>query len=392
MKSKVSTAVNNDVGWQKNQCSGDNLIAIINGVNPDQVVPAHLNDNVCGRIETTSIQSVEIKSIRHCKDIPDYITPSSSSMPIVVANQGWWDCIEGWSFVEGAVGKVDEIECEVIERPEEFQSDVEVVLQKCSSRCATKAGTASYPELIRVTKYTMEYLLKTNSDLKQFTHGGRRKGLKFGVDRENDVLSLMANRMNLDRPVVQRYVDHGMYLDEATLELFTLSTKPKLTRDFFRNLQPMKTALVKQLKAEEKQDSEIVREVSALAIAEYDELKQQNNSNFEKAAEEQNEITKEENTEEMDSNSSITEAEDDDQSEAKTHVHHTPEDASGLPQPTFDSVKSEMIEMACSCGELAGELQHIDAAEILESKVIEHLEAWRELLTKLRATSTNDLS
>ena len=90
----------------------------------------------------------------------------------------------------------------------------------------------------------------------------------------------------------------------------------------------------------------------------------------------------------MDSNSSSTEVEDnDDQSEAKTHVHHTPEDASELPQPTFDSVKSEMIEMADKGSKMAGELQQINTAKDLECKIREHLDAWRELLTKLTASN-----
>lgn len=389
MKNEISTADNNDVSWQEEPHFGCDLEAIFNENSPDQDVPAHLTNEKYRRIEKTGIQSIEVKLIRHCQDIPDYLTPSSSDVPIVVANQGCWDCIEGWNLVEDAMGKTEVIECEVVEVPENMQSDEEVVLQKCSSRCATRAGTASYAEMIRVSKCTLKYLSKTNGELQQFAHGGRRKGLKFGEDRENDVLSLMANRMNLSRAIVQRYVDHGMYLNEDTLELFVSSTEPKLTRDFFRDLQPKKTALVKQLKNENKQDTEITREVSALAIAEYDELKSKINSISEDSAEEQNTIPEEKHTGEVAEIEAEAE-EDDEQSEVKTHVHHTPEDDSESPQLTFDSVKGEMIELADKGSELAEELRQIDAAEDLENKAREHMDVWRELITKLRATPATD--
>ena len=391
MKTKIEIINDSITSCQEESHIEDDPLYLIEEENSDQVVPARLTDNAYGRIETTSIQSIEVELIRHCKAIPDYITPTSSDVPIVVANQGRWDCIEGWNLVEDAMGKVEKIDCEVIELPENMQSNEEVVLQKCSSRCATRAGTASYAEMIRVSKYTMKYLLKTNSDLKRFTHGGRRKGLKFGDDQEHDVLSLMANRMNLDKSTIREYIDDGKYLDDETLELFVSSTKPKLTRDFFRDLQTKKTPLVKQLEDEEKLESKITKEISELAIKEFKELKSQISSISEESSEEQNTIPEEKHTEEVDSCSTETEAdEDDEQSEAKTHVHHTPEDASELPQLTFDSVKSEMIELADKGSELAEELRQLSVREDLENKAREHMDVWRELLTKLRATPATD--
>ena len=216
------------------------------------------NDNHNWR-EIHDVRVIPVEAIQHYLDIPDFLTKTSSELPIVVLTAESYQCIDGWEKVDGSNGM---IECRVIELPEDRQNFVEVALQKCASRCSTTGGSASYTELILAAKSAFKILMSSNCDLTLYTCGGRRKAGEFNDDVNENVYTVLSSRMDRDRDTVRKYVKFSEYIDNETLKTIASSSSRKITKRFFESFSSSVKKEIKKLEEEKRAHNEIEKIIS----------------------------------------------------------------------------------------------------------------------------------
>ncbi|MFC1614291.1 hypothetical protein ACFL5K_03250 [Gemmatimonadota bacterium] len=362
------------------------------GSNDGQVALVPLKEQIAP--ETRHIQLLEHGKIRPFNVLPDWISPSNLDIPVVVCLKDGYYCIEDYDKVlEAKKCNRDMIRCYVIEPSDNMKTELEIVLQKYSSRSATVAGKASYAELLRITLPTFKYLMNAREDLAVFSHGGRRKGNDFIGTRDWDALSLMASRMGKERDTVRKYIAHGRYLDKDTLDYLAEREDSKIGRRFFENIQDEKETKAKKFDAKGLTPTEIESKISCWVMDQYEIFKTNTDETLKKTVNKKSKIecNKKSEVEEKQEKMAETDGtQEDEQPETKGHVHHTPDKSSDSPSMNLDQVKEEMIQAIESSSQFADEIRQATITEEVEAKVVHFIEEWRNLLAKLRAVSTDE--
>jgi len=371
--------------------------------NHDQVAPGRLIEAAVQKMDSTRLAEIPVDKIRHFDVVPDYLTPSSAPYPVLVCNNGAYECIERWDEVEKAKEEGQErIQARIIDPA--IQSEMEVALRKATSRVKTEGGEATYPELVKVTKHVLAYLMQENESLVVYSHGGNRKG-GFDGNLENDAFTLLADRMGKARDTVRKYAEHGKYISDEILDELARSTETKIGKAFFTGILQIKSDLADQLKAEGLDEDDITLQISMLVLEEFEALKERLSISSESGSNETGNDTSdgnlegegEETSDEAQNGETKTEGNGAESlakkgsPETKKHDHTTPAaDDSDSPSLSLDQVKTEVLHVLESNDKLADEIRQESSLDAIENKVRAYMERWRELLTKLRGVSTAD--
>ena len=230
----------------------------------NQNSPGVLNDSQSGLFVTTGEEIVElpIASIRPCRNIPDYRDKTESTVPIVVQSPDACHCIDGWNLIEQAQAEGNStVRCHVFKIYR--HSETELAIRKVAIRTKPLGGTCSYAELVRNTCRLFTILCESADDPVVFSHGGNRRGADFGGKRENNIRSLLSERLGKSQTTINKYLQHGEYVsDDAFSELID-SNAPK---GFFEATQKEKHRYASELTSQQTASDEIIRLVSAKTL------------------------------------------------------------------------------------------------------------------------------
>jgi hypothetical protein len=233
----------------------------------NQPSPGGSKDPLTDRYETCweDITELEIASIQSCPIIPDYKTPTASTLPIVVQTPTASFCIDGWHFIEQAktAGR-STIRCHIYHIKQ--HSDIELAIRKTAVRVMPHGGKCSYAELVRNTQQLYRTLHKTSSDdLVLFTHGGDRRGASFTSSRENNIRAVLVHRLGKSQTTINKYLQHGDGLNDAAMEELVGAGAPKL---FFEAVQvPKQTVIDAQLS--EQKDPAVIAEATSKEVMQW---------------------------------------------------------------------------------------------------------------------------
>ena len=198
----------------------------------DQSSRGVLNDLQPGQFVTTSeeITELSIATIQPCRNIPDYRDLTESPLPIVVQSPNACYCIDGWNLIEQAQVKgISTVRCHVfsIER----HSEIELAIRKVAIRTKPLGGTCSYAELVRNTCRLFAILHESVDDPVLFSHGGNRRGAEFADKRENNIRSVLSERLGKSQTTINKYLQHGEYVSDNAFNQLIDTNAPK---GFFR--------------------------------------------------------------------------------------------------------------------------------------------------------------
>jgi hypothetical protein len=221
----------------------------------------HLTDKYATCRE--DIAEVAIADIQPCPIIPDYKTPTASTLPIIAQTPEASFCIDGWNFIEQAraAGRAT-IRCHIYHIAQ--HSIIELAIRKAAIRIMPQGGKCSYAELVRNAHRLRQTLESTSDDLVLFTHGGDRRGVGFTDSKASNVRVVLANRLGKSPTTISKYLQHGDGLNDAVMEELVNSGAPKT---FFEAFQTKKDIRITALRAEEKSEAVIVAEMSNLVSA-----------------------------------------------------------------------------------------------------------------------------
>jgi hypothetical protein len=209
---------------------------------------------------TKSTGPVGVGLIQHFPLIPDFRTRTAAPHPIVMStpSKGCF-CIDGWEMVERAREQDrPSIVCEIIHVSSD--SETEIALHKAAVRSMPPGGTCSHAEMVANTVLLLGMLMESGEKLEVFSHGGARRGTGFIKVREEDVITVLVERLGRSRKSILKNLQHGEYLNEQALHAAIEADVPK---GFFEAVQQGKAALVSDLKAAKRSEAEIVEVVSA---------------------------------------------------------------------------------------------------------------------------------
>ena len=96
------------------------------------------------------IAELAIADIQPCPIIPDYKTPTLSTLPLIAQTPDANICIDGWDFIEQAkaAGR-STIRCHIYHIP--HHSIIELAIRKAAIRVMPQGGKCSYAESVRNT-------------------------------------------------------------------------------------------------------------------------------------------------------------------------------------------------------------------------------------------------
>jgi len=209
------------------------------------------------------IGDLAIDEIRYYDGIPDYVKPADVERPIVVSTPEGYFCLEAWDLVEAAraAGK-SSILCDVDHIAE--HSDIELGIRKSASRDKTLGGDAAYMERSRNCNYLYEMLLSSNSNLRVFSHGGRRRGEGFVNNREEDAIHVLTLRLGKkNRDTVNAYRHHIKHLSDDAIRFFI---ENNATKKFFEDAQRKKKSFLRMLEEKRLDSIEMTEQVSAFMM------------------------------------------------------------------------------------------------------------------------------
>ncbi len=133
-----------------------------------------------------SIEPLELTSIAHFSDIPDFIEPTRSPYPIIVQSPSSIKCIDGWDLIEQVKHRGEtSIICEIIHIQRD--SEIEVAIWKASVRTMPIGGRCIYPEEVRNTCRLFMMLYESADNPVVFSHGGARGGDSYPNCPENNI-------------------------------------------------------------------------------------------------------------------------------------------------------------------------------------------------------------
>lgn len=210
------------------------------------------------RTVSESIEDLDLAELEHFIDIPDYLEPTKLAYPLVVESSAGAFCLEGWALVERvkSEGKM-RLPCHIHRIRD--HSAIELALRKVSMRTAPQGGKAMYSELVRNTQFLLKILSQCLEDPIIFSHGGARKGEKFSTNREENLRLVLAERLGKSVTTISKYVNHGEYLDEETLQKLVVL---KAEKSFYEAAQTRKRVIIKNLRHEGRTDGEITIRLS----------------------------------------------------------------------------------------------------------------------------------
>jgi hypothetical protein len=209
---------------------------------------------------TKSIGPVGIAQIQHFPLIPDFRTRTAAPHPIVMSTptKGIFS-LDGWDLIQQARQQNHpNIVCEIYHTRSD--SKIEIALHKAAVRSMPQGGTCSHAEMVANTVLLLGMLMESGEKLEVFSHGGARRGTGFIKVREEDVITVLVERLGRSRKSILKNLQHGEYLNEQALHAAIEADVPK---GFFEAVQQGKAALVSDLKAAKRSEAEIVEVVSA---------------------------------------------------------------------------------------------------------------------------------
>jgi hypothetical protein len=209
---------------------------------------------------TKSIGPVGIAQIQHFPLIPDFRTRTAAPHPIVMSTptKGIFS-LDGWDLIQQAREQNhSSIVCEIYHARSD--SKTEIALHKAAMRSKPPGGTCSHAEMVGNTVLLFGILMESGENLEVFSHGGARRGTGFIKVREEDVITVLVERLGRSRKSILKNLQHGEYLNEQALHAAIEADVPK---GFFEAVQQGKAALVSDLKAAKRSEAEIVEVVSA---------------------------------------------------------------------------------------------------------------------------------
>jgi hypothetical protein len=214
------------------------------------------------RIEVPAAETIEeipIAGIKPFHLIPDYKQPSASEIPTVVNCPAGVLCIDGGEAISKASSEGrSNVLCRIFHIQED--NEIEIAIRKAAIRSKPSGGTCTYPEAIRNACTLFYLLLKSTSNPVVLSHGGARRGAAFISNSEDNIRSMLADRLGKSSTTINKYLSHGEYLSAATMNALVEADVPK---GFFEVMQQGKTALVAELKTAQRPPAEIVEVVSA---------------------------------------------------------------------------------------------------------------------------------
>jgi hypothetical protein len=193
-----------------------------------------------------SIEPLEILSIQHSLIIPDFIDPTRSPYPIVVKSPSSIQCIDGWELIEQAKHRGETaLTCEIIHIQRDLE--IEFALWKASVRIMPIGGTCIYPEKMGNACRLLTMLRESlEENLMVFSHGGARRGDSYTNSPTNNARLVLADRLGKSVTTINKYLQHGKYLSEETLQtLISAGVK----KGFFEAIQKDKQRLIYDLNA-----------------------------------------------------------------------------------------------------------------------------------------------
>lgn len=204
-----------------------------------------------------SYEELAVDLIQNCTSIPDYKAVGTLKYPQIVKSPITCVCIDGWSHVEQAREHGDtSIFCHV-EHVAEITED-EAAIRKAAIRIQPKVGGASYSEIIRNVR-TLFCILSSKGNMVVHNHGGDRKSEMFANNKEDDIVSILADRFGKERRKISEYLNHSRYCDGETLEILVdLGVK----KDFFEKAQANKRFLETELRSQNTPEDEITGKIS----------------------------------------------------------------------------------------------------------------------------------
>jgi hypothetical protein len=230
----------------------------------NQSSPGVLNDSRPGHFVTTGeeIAELPIASIRPCRNIPDYRNLTESTLPIVVQSPDACHCIDGWNLIEQAQPEGNSIvRCHVFKI--DRHSETELAIRKVAIRTKPLGGTCSYAELVRNTCRLFTILCESADDPVVFSHGGNRRGADFTGKRENNIRSVLSERLGKSQTTINKYLQHGEYVsDDAFNDLIDANA----SKGFFEATQKEKHRYASELLSWQTASDEIIRLVSAKTL------------------------------------------------------------------------------------------------------------------------------
>lgn len=226
----------------------------------DQPSPGALEETLTDKYSTCreEIADLETTSIQPCPIIPDFITPTLSTQPIVVRMQEECFCIDGGNYIEQAVAEGrTTIRCHIFHIL--HRSDTELAIRKAAIRVMPQGGKCSYAELVRNISQLYRALKNTSDDLVLFTHGGARRGDNFIDSKENNIRTVLANRLGKSQTTINKYIQHGDSINDAAMEELVKAGVPKA---FFEAFQNEKVRIIAQ-QSEKKDPAAISEAISS---------------------------------------------------------------------------------------------------------------------------------
>jgi hypothetical protein len=230
----------------------------------DQSPPGVLNDSQSGKFVTTGeeIAELPIASIRPCRNIPDYKNLTESTLPIVVQSPDACQCIDGWNLIEQArTDGISTVRCHVFKI--DRHSETELAIRKVAIRTKPLGCTCSYAELVRNSCRLFTILCESSDDPVVFSHGGNRRGADFTGKRENNIRSVLSERLGKSQTTINKYLQHGEYVSE---DAFNDLIHANASKGFFEATQKEKHRYASELISRQTASDEIIRLVSAKTL------------------------------------------------------------------------------------------------------------------------------
>jgi len=227
----------------------------------DQSSPGVLINSQSERFATTGeeITELAIATIRPCRNIPDYRDKTESLLPIVVQSPDACQCIDGWNLIEQAQyeGR-SSIRCHVFKINR--HSETELAIRKVAIRTKPLGGTCSYAELVRNTCRLFTILCESADDPVVFSHGGNRRSTDFTDKRENNIRSVLSERLGKSQTTINKYLQHGEHVSDDVFKELIDANVPK---GFFEATQKEKQRYAAELASRQAASDEIIKHVSA---------------------------------------------------------------------------------------------------------------------------------
>ena len=259
----------------------------------DQSFPAGSNNASIGSFRTVDEAIVElpIGFIQNYQIIPDYRDQTNSKFPIVVQSEASCHCIDGWNLIEEAKSADQSvIRCHVFHI--ENDSGTEIAIRKVAIRTMPRGGTCSYAERVRNATILFNMLLTSSENPVVFSHGGSRRGATYIQNTEDNIRTLLVNRLGKSPVTINKYLNHGEFINDETMqELINADVE----KGFFEANQVQKRRLIDRLKADQIPDDDITDTVSQLVLSLLNDYRQADPVEISGGQSDQEEVSAEEN-------------------------------------------------------------------------------------------------